>query len=65
MARIKKDVAYYQEENMRTLSLSTLYRIRRAEKASEGHFSWYSWPSNIKKVLKTCISAKLEAKRNG
>ncbi|MVM35002.1 hypothetical protein GO755_33550 [Spirosoma sp. HMF4905] len=59
----KRSIDYYKEPNLSTLSLSTLYRIRKAEKESEGTFYWYFWPCNIKAVLKRCISAKLNEKR--
>ncbi|WP_460908650.1 hypothetical protein [Spirosoma areae] len=32
---------YDKAANLVTLSLSTLYRIRRAEQESEGTFYWY------------------------
>lgn len=49
---------YFKESNLRTKSLSTLYRIRRAEKSSEGSIMWYFWPCNIRLVLNKLIKEK-------
>ena len=49
---------YFTEKNLRTKSLSTLYRIRRTEKKSEGSITWYFWPCNIKTILNKLIKEK-------
>jgi len=55
---------YFSEENLKNKSLSTLYRIRKAEKESEGTFCWYMYPCNIQFVLDKLIKEKLLKRKN-
>lgn len=54
-----KSIEYFTEKNLKTKSLSTLYRWKRIEKASEGTLYWYFWPSNIRPILNKLIKEKL------
>lgn len=49
---------YFTYDNLSKKSLSTLYRIKKAEKESYGSFSWYMYPCNIKKILDYLIKQK-------
>ena len=49
---------YFSYDNLSKKSLRTLYRIKKAEKESIGSFSWYMYPSNIKKLLEYLIKQK-------
>ena len=49
---------YFSFDNLSKKSLRTLYRIKKAEKESIGSFSWYMYPSNIKKLLEYLIKQK-------
>jgi len=51
---------FFSKDNLRKKSLSTLYRIKRAEKKNEGVFAWYLYPCNTKKVLNEAIQEKLD-----
>ena len=51
---------YFSFDNLSKKSLRTLYRIKKAEKESYGSFSWYMYPSNIKKLLQYLINLKNE-----
>ena len=52
----------WYKKNLRKKSLSTLYRIRKAEKESEGTFCWYMYPCNIKYILDKLMKEKLKFK---
>ena len=57
------ETGYFSYESLSKKSLSTLYRLRRAEKESRGTIHWYGWPCNIEKLLNICIKEKRNVQR--
>ena len=57
---MKYDKNYFTEDNLRTKSLSSLYRWKRVEKSTEGTLYWYFWPSNILIILNKLIKEKAQ-----
>lgn len=55
---MKHDKNFFTEDNLRTKSLSTLYRWKRIEKSTEGTIYWYFWPCNIRIILDKLIKEK-------
>lgn len=49
---------FFSYENLMSKSLRTLYKIRKAERDSQGSFRWYLYPGNFPRAIQYCIEQK-------